>query len=99
MNLKHHFSHTFYLVMLLSKKKKEYTSLTHQGSLNWNNTFETTKITYIHGFIFAFLISNPRDEAYLFKESSIYIPIFIFASSLIVLVISDNFSSYWYSSS
>lgn len=69
--------------------KKAYTSLTPKGSLNWNNAFENTKLTYIYGFMFALLISYP------FKESSIYIPIFIFLSSLIVLVVSDSFSSFW----
>ncbi len=58
------FGYVIALAVSLSKKKKEYTSLTPQGSLNWNNTFETTKSTYIHGFIFAFLISYP------FKDSS-----------------------------
>ena len=83
------FGYVIALAVSLSKKKREYTSLTHQGSLNWNNTFETTKSTYIHGIIFAFLMAYP------FKDSSIYIPIFIFASSLIALAVSDSFSSYW----
>jgi hypothetical protein len=39
--------------------------------------------------MFALLIAYP------FKESSIYIPIFIFLSSIIVLVITDSFSSFW----
>jgi hypothetical protein len=83
------FAYVIALVVSLSKKKKGFTSLTPQGSLNWNNIFETTKMTYIHGFIFAFLIVYP------FKELSIYIPIFIFGSLLIVLAVSDSFSSYW----
>jgi len=83
------FGYVIAIAVSLSKKKKGFTTLTPQGSLNWNNIFETTKWTYIHGFIFAFLM------AYTFKESSIYIPIFIFASSLIVLAVSDSFSSYW----
>jgi hypothetical protein len=56
------FGYVIALAVSLSKKKKEYTSLTHQGSLNWNNTFETTKSTYIHGIIFAFLMAYTRDE-------------------------------------
>lgn len=83
------FGYIIALAISLSKKKKEYTSLTHQGSLNWNNSFKSTKSTYIHGFIFAFVMAYP------FKDSSLYIPIFIFASSLIVLAVSDSFSSYW----
>ena len=83
------FGYVIALVVSLSKKKREYTSLTSQGSLNWNNTFETTKATYIYGFIFAFLIAYP------FKESCLYISIFIFTSSLIVLAVSDSFCSYW----
>ena len=71
------------------RKKKDYTSVTPKGSLNWNNSFKTKKSTYINGFIFAFFISYP------FKESSIYIPIFLFASLLIALLVSDSFSSYW----
>jgi hypothetical protein len=76
-------------IISLSKKKKESTTITPQGSLNWNNTFETTNATYINGFMFAFILAYP------FKESLIYIPIFIFASSLIALAVSDSFSSYW----
>ena len=83
------FGYVIALSILFAKKKKESTTLTPQGSLNWNNTFKTNKGTYINGFIFAFLIAFP------FKESSLYIPIFIFASSLIVLAVSDSFSSYW----
>ncbi len=56
------FAYVIALVVSLSKKKKGFTSLTPQGSLNWNNIFETTKMTYIHGFIFAFLIAYTRDE-------------------------------------
>ncbi len=56
------FGYVIALAVSLSKKKKEYTSLTPQGNLNWNNTFETTKSTYIHGFIFAFLMAYTRDE-------------------------------------
>lgn len=56
------FGYVIALAVSLSKKKREYTSLTPQGSLNWNNTFETTKMTYIHGFIFAFLMAYTRDE-------------------------------------
>jgi hypothetical protein len=84
---------TFIIIfaILYSKyiNKKAFTSLTAKGSLNWNNAFETTKLTYIFGFMFALLIAYP------FKESSIYIPIFIFLSSIIVLVITDSFSSFW----
>jgi len=81
-----------YLIFFIKnivKKEKEYTSITPQGRLNWNNTFETTKNTYIYGFIFAFLLSYP------FKNSSMYIPLFLFASVLIALAVSDSFSSYW----
>jgi hypothetical protein len=50
------FGYVIALAISFSKKKKESTTLTPQGSLNWNNTFETTKGTYIHSFIFAFLM-------------------------------------------
>lgn len=83
------FGYVIAFIILFSKKKRDYTTVTHQGSLNWNNSFETTKATYINGFMFAFILAYP------FKDSSIYIPIFIFASSLITLVVSDSFSSYW----
>ena len=63
------FGYVIALAVSLSKNKKEYTSLTHQGSLNWNNTFETTKSTYIHGIIFAFLIAYTRDEEHLCSSS------------------------------
>ncbi len=56
------FGYVIALVVSLSKKKKGFTSLTPQGSLNWNNIFETTKMTYIYGFIFAFLIAYTKDE-------------------------------------
>lgn len=58
------FGYVIALAVSLSKKKREYTGLTPQGSLNWNNTFETTKMTYIHGFIFAFLMDYTRDEGH-----------------------------------
>ena len=83
------FGYVIAFIISLSKKKKEYTTITPQGSLNWNNSFKTTNATYINGFMFAFILSYP------FKESLIYIPIFIFASSLIALAVSDSFSSYW----
>jgi hypothetical protein len=63
------FAYVIALAVSLSKKKREYTSLTPQGSLNWNNTFETTKMTYIHGFIFAFLMAYTRDEEHLCSSS------------------------------
>jgi len=44
------------------KRRKDLQVLHLKGSLNWNNIFETTKMTYIHGFIFAFLIAYTRDE-------------------------------------
>jgi len=78
-----------FLIISFSKKEKQYTGITKQGSLNWNNVFETTKTTYINGFIFAFLLAYP------FKDSSLYVPIFLFASSLVALAVSDSFSSYW----
>ena len=83
------FVYVIALAISFFQKKKQYTSITPKGSLNWNNTFKTNEGTYINGFIFAFLIAYP------FKDSSIYIPIFIFTSSLITLAMSDSFSSYW----
>jgi hypothetical protein len=76
-------------IISISRKEKQYTGITKQGILNWNNVFETTKMTYIYGIIFAFLLAYP------FKNSSIYVSIFLFASSLIALFISDSFSSFW----
>jgi hypothetical protein len=78
-----------FFIISISKKEKQYTSITEKGSLNWNNVFEKTKMTYIHGFIFAFLLAYP------FINSSFYVPIFLFASSLVALAVSDSFSSYW----
>jgi len=63
------FGYVIALSISLAKKKKESTTFTTQGSLNWNNTFETTKSTYIHGFIFAFLMAYPRDEEHLCSSS------------------------------
>ena len=70
-------------------KKFDRTTVSEKGSLQWNNEYQTNYMGIINGFIFAFFLSFP------FIGTIIYLPIFLFLSLVIALLVSDNFGSYW----
>jgi len=80
-----------YLICFIIKmaKQKRQTIVSKQGSLQWGESFQTKKISFINGLIFAFFLAMP------FISTTLCIPIFLFVSVIFSLIISDSFGSYW----
>ena len=75
--------------IIVTARNNKPTTVSPQGSLQWNGNFQTKKGSYISAFIFAFFLAYP------FVNASIIIPIYLFVSVLFALAVSDSFGSYW----
>ena len=78
-----------FFIVKTAQRKQEATTVSPQGSLQWNSNFQTKKGAYISAFLFAFFLAYP------FKDASMLIPIYLVISVLFALAVSDSFGSYW----